>query len=91
MGDSFPDVLVYCSARPNLPMNIVARIDKVSVHLLEVLCHQSLQNFSDVFKSYFMNPFLECFLLVRDKRDFYFHFSIYSFSVLNISVHCARC
>lgn len=60
MGDTFPDVLVYCSPRQNLPVNIVARIDKVSVHLLEVLCHPSLQNFSDVFKFYFMNPFLEC-------------------------------
>ena len=35
MGDSFPDVLVCYSPKQNLPVNIVARVDKVSVHLLE--------------------------------------------------------
>lgn len=92
MGDSFPEFLVCCNHKQNLPVNIVAQIDKVSVHLLELLCHQFLKNFSDVFKFYFMNPFLECLVFLGgDKRSFYFHFNIYLLSMLNISVHCAKC
>ena len=75
MGDSFPDVLVCCNPKQNLSVNIVAQIDKVDVHLLEFLCHPSLQNFSGVFKFYFVNPFLECLVFLGERqKSFLFSF-----------------
>lgn len=72
MGDSFPDVLVCCSPKQNLPVNIVVQIDKVNVHFIEFLYHLSLQNFSVVFKFYFMNPFLECLVFLGERQNSFF-------------------
>lgn len=68
MSDSSPDVLVCRSSRQGLAVNIVARIGKFHVCLLELLCHQSLQNFSDIFKFNLMNLFLACLVFISERQ-----------------------